>query len=70
MLCIAERTIRNHLSLGIFPLKPVRIGGRVLFRVKDIVDYVANPEPEPVVEAPAVPAVRGRGRPRKVVHHE
>jgi hypothetical protein len=35
-LGIAPKTVRNQLSAGTFPLKPKKIGGRVLFRAADL----------------------------------
>lgn len=64
LLGISEQTIRNQISKGTFPLKPVKIGGRSLIRLSDIHAFVANPTP--VVASPD-PVKRGRGRPRKIV---
>ena len=35
-LGISPKTIRNKISDGTFPVKPVRLSGRVLFRVDDL----------------------------------
>jgi len=35
-LGIAPKTIRNRISAGAFPLKPRKIGGRILFRAADL----------------------------------
>ncbi|WP_435550209.1 helix-turn-helix domain-containing protein [Desulfobacterium sp. N47] len=40
---IAPKTIRNRIGLKakiVFPIKPKRIGGRVLFDVKDLDAYI------------------------------
>lgn len=62
LLGISNKTIRNQICRGSFPLPVVKIGGRSLIRLADIHSFVANP----VVAAPD-PAKRGRGRPRKIV---
>jgi excisionase family DNA binding protein len=35
-LGISPKTIRNKISDGTFPIKPVRLSGRVLFRIDDL----------------------------------
>ena len=35
-LGISPKTIRNKISDGTFPVKPVRLSGRVLFRIDDL----------------------------------
>ena len=35
-LGISPKTIRNKISDGTFPVKPVRLSGRVLFRIGDL----------------------------------
>ena len=35
-LGISPKTIRNKISDGTFPVKPVRLSGRVLFRLDDL----------------------------------
>ena len=43
MLGISPRTIRNQLTRNAvrqFPVRPVRLGGRVLFRVTDLEELV------------------------------
>jgi predicted DNA-binding transcriptional regulator AlpA len=35
-LGMAEKTLRNRLSDGTFPLRPVRLSGRPLFRRRDL----------------------------------
>jgi excisionase family DNA binding protein len=39
-LGISPRTIRNDLSRKIFPVKPVRYGGKLLFRREDLDHYI------------------------------
>jgi hypothetical protein len=42
-LGIAEKTLRNHLgpkAAKPFPVKPVRVAGRVLFRLEDLDRFV------------------------------
>jgi predicted DNA-binding transcriptional regulator AlpA len=36
VLGLSSKTIRNQLSAGTFPLKPRRVGGKVLFRLSDL----------------------------------
>ena len=36
MLGLSVKTVRNQLSKKCFPLRPVSIGGRVLFRATDL----------------------------------
>lgn len=43
-LGISPKTVRNMLSLRTFPVKPVRVAGRVLFRIEDLANYVDNLE--------------------------
>jgi predicted DNA-binding transcriptional regulator AlpA len=35
-LGLSPKSVRNRLSAGTFPVKPVRLAGRTLFRVADI----------------------------------
>lgn len=68
---LAEKTARNQLSAGKFPLKTVSIGRRRLVPVADLDRYLREvgalpplpPEPEPSSELE--PERRPRGRPRK-----
>jgi predicted DNA-binding transcriptional regulator AlpA len=39
-LGIAAKTLRNKLSDGTFPVRPVRLAGRTLFRVTDLDNLV------------------------------
>jgi excisionase family DNA binding protein len=39
-LGLAPRTVRNELSRKIFPVKPVRHGGKILFKRTDLDAYV------------------------------
>jgi hypothetical protein len=68
-LGIAEKTIRNQLVYGSFPIKTVKIGRRRLVVVADLLRYISG-DAAPAEAAPAAPAVqpeppRRRGRPRK-----
>ena len=47
ILGIAPRTIYNRLSLGKWPLVPIRDNGRVFFSAADIAQFLAKP-PLPV----------------------
>ena len=64
LLGISDKTIRNQISRGSFPLQIVKIGGRCLIRLSDIYALVGTSQ---VVVTPADPAKRGRGRPRKIL---
>ena len=37
---MAEKTLRNEISKGTFPVKPIRRGRKVLFKKKDLDEYV------------------------------
>jgi len=37
---ISERTIYNKLSAGIFPIKPIKIGRLLRFRIRDIKEFI------------------------------
>jgi predicted DNA-binding transcriptional regulator AlpA len=39
-LGMAEKTLRNRLSDGSFPLRPVRLSGRPLFKRRDLENLV------------------------------
>lgn len=41
-LGMAEKTLRNRLSDGSFPLRPVRLSGRPLFKRRDLENLVDN----------------------------
>jgi excisionase family DNA binding protein len=41
-LGISARTIQNDLSRKVFPIKPVRYRGKVLFRREDLDAYIDN----------------------------
>jgi hypothetical protein len=67
-LGIAEKTIRNQLVYGSFPIRTVKIGRRRLVVVADLLRFIgaATPaEPAPAAQPEPQPARRGRGRPRK-----
>jgi predicted DNA-binding transcriptional regulator AlpA len=67
LLGISEKTIRNQCCTGTFPLSTVKIGGRQLFRMRDIIALVGGGQ-HPEVSSTSVKYIskRGRGRPRKV----
>jgi len=37
---MAEKTLRNEISSGTFPVKPIRRGRKVLFKKKDLDEYI------------------------------
>jgi hypothetical protein len=52
-LGLSPKTIRNGLGPKArkpFPVKPVRVAGRVLFRVEDLDTFIDSLEPEDVNE--------------------
>jgi hypothetical protein len=72
ILGIAEKTIRNQLVRGSFPIATAKIGRRRLVVVADLLRFIgaaapAEPVPaaQPAPAAQAEPPRRGRGRPRK-----
>lgn len=80
LLGISHRTIRNQVCKGTFPIKPVSLGGRTLFRVSDIHHFVSTGEPvkpASIARDPnTIDLMSGltdaeikprRGRPRKIV---
>ena len=36
----SPKTVRNLLSKGTFPLKPIKVGRRVFFRARDVAAYI------------------------------
>lgn len=70
-VCWAEKTARNMLSDGTFPIKTVRVGSKRLVVVDDLARYYAELVGlDSDTTAPAEPvtsdaAPRPRGRPRK-----
>lgn len=45
ILCLSERTLRNRIgpkAKNPFPVKPKKIGRKVLFLLEDIEDYVRS----------------------------
>jgi predicted DNA-binding transcriptional regulator AlpA len=40
ILSLSPKTIRNQLSAGTFPIRPVRAAGGVRFRLADVTSYV------------------------------
>jgi hypothetical protein len=69
ILGIAEKTIRNQLVRGSFPIATAKIGRRRLVVVADLLRFIgaATPTPEntPAAAAQPAPPRRPRGRPRK-----
>ena len=51
MLSIPKKTIRNKLSNKTCPIPKVEFGGRTMFRISDIYQFVATGKP--VLSAPA-----------------
>jgi len=41
-LGIAEKTIRNQLSLGVFPIPSYRFGKRVLFKLSEVQRFISD----------------------------
>jgi excisionase family DNA binding protein len=39
-LIISERTVYNKVSNGTFPIRPIRVGRLLRFRIRDIHDYI------------------------------
>jgi hypothetical protein len=66
-LGIAEKTIRNQLVYGSFPIRTVKIGRRRLVVVADLLRYIAGGDtPAEQADPAAQPEPRRqRGRPRK-----
>ena len=44
MLGIAEKTVRNQMSLGVFPIPTYRLGGRVLFKMSEVLAFIDSLE--------------------------
>lgn len=76
-ISLAEKTGRNWLTAGKFPVPTHLIGGKRMIRVCDLEEFVAGLGPkisqpaadinESLVPAPAAETKRRRGRPRKAV---
>lgn len=72
-LGIAEKTVRNWMSAGRFPIQTFRLGARRLVRRADLelfVQSLGGGQSAPVVESeliPLTPVKKPRGRPRKTV---
>ena len=72
MLCIAEKTARNWLTQGKFPVATFKIGARRVVRKNDLIRFIEGLGT--LVGIPPVLSVNGgavfqqkkRGRPRKV----
>jgi hypothetical protein len=65
ILGIAEKTIRNQLVRGSFPIATAKIGRRRLVVVADLLRFIGAVTPSaPAATAPEPPR-RPRGRPRK-----
>ena len=44
MLGIAEKTVRNQMSVRTFPIKHYKLGGRVLFKLSEILKFIDSLE--------------------------
>ena len=42
MLGIAAKSVRNQLSLGVFPIKHYKYGRRTLFKMSEVLEYIKN----------------------------
>jgi hypothetical protein len=71
-LCIAEKTARNWLTQGKFPVRTYKIGGKLLVKVSELLEFVSRLSSPAVaiqvaaVNQPGTTIKRGRGRPRNV----
>ena len=72
MLCIAEKTARNWLTQGKFPVATFKIGARRVVRKIDLVKFIeglgafVGVHPVISVNEGAIFQQKKRGRPRKV----
>lgn len=72
MLCIAEKTARNWLTQGKFPVATFKIGARRVVRKIDLVKFIeglgafVGVHPVLSVNEGAIFQQKKRGRPRKV----
>ena len=41
-LCIAEKTARNWLTQGKFPVRTYKIGGKLLVKVSELLEFVSR----------------------------
>lgn len=69
-LCISPRTIRNWLTLGVCPIRPLKIKTAVRFDPAEVAAYLEEmklvfAQAQKVPDLPPQPPRRGRGRPRK-----
>ena len=42
LMGIAPGTVRNYLSTGKFPLKPIKVGDRTLFKRDEVEAYISS----------------------------
>jgi predicted DNA-binding transcriptional regulator AlpA len=42
MLGIAQKSVRNKLSLGVFPIRSYLFGGRRLFKLSEVLEFIKN----------------------------
>lgn len=72
VLCIAEKTARNWLTQGKFPVRTYKIGGKLLVKVSELLEFVSRLTGPPVaievstVNQPGTTIKRGSGRPRNM----
>lgn len=73
MLCIAEKTARNWMTQGKFPIPTFKIGSRRVVRSIDLVTYADGlgsknncTDSLSAMSAHVQPITKSRGRPRKV----
>lgn len=73
VLCIAEKTARNWMTQGKFPIPTFKIQSRRVVRLADLVHYADalgnSPMPSELItssEAAVQPLAKRRGRPRRV----
>lgn len=72
LLCIAEKTARNWLTQGKFPVQTFKIGARRVVRKNDLINFIeglgtlVGIRPVLSVNGEAVFQQKKRGRPRKV----
>jgi len=64
ILGVGEKTIRNQLVRGTFPIRTVKIGRRRLVVVEDLLRYISV-SPAEAGSTAQPESRRGRGRPRK-----
>lgn len=68
VLCIAEKTARNWLTLGKFPVQSFKIGSKRVVKVNDLLQFADRLGSEldiPQMSGLPIPIQKSRGRPRK-----